>query len=222
ARATKALEGTQTYLTAVDQDFKQVLNTRVPWGTPLAPATEVDSARKAIERGAPTVSDVFFGAVAQDRVFNVTLPIISGEFDIKALVLQRSASSLRSIFVDTLPPSGWTYAILDGAGQDVTGDAPGSLDLLGQICAADTPSLHEMKIDDVQFSAAAQKLGPWGWRACVWTSSDQTEASISQRWRNFTVLTLVIVAITILAGAAMGRMLAGAIRRAATVGRALD
>jgi two-component sensor histidine kinase len=79
-----------------------------------------------------------------------------------------------------------------------------------------------MKVDDIQFSAATQKLDPWGWRACVWTSSDQTEASISQRWRNFTILTLGIVAITMLAGAAMGRMLARAIRRAATVGRALD
>jgi two-component sensor histidine kinase len=77
-------------------------------------------------------------------------------------------------------------------------------------------------VDHIQFSAAAQKLDQWGWRACVWTSSDQTEASISQRWRSFTILTLVIVAITILAGAAMGRLLANAIRRAATVGRALD
>jgi len=224
ARATKALEGTETYLAALDQDFKEVLNTRVPWGTPLTTATDIDSARKAIERGVPMVSNVFFRAVGQDRVFSVTLPIISGEFDIKALVLQRSANSLRSVFVDSLPPPGWTYAILDGSGQIVTGDAPGPgpPEVISQLCAADTPSLHEAKVDSIQFAAAAQKLDQWGWRACVWTSSDQTEASISQRWRSFTILTLVIVSITILAGAAMGRLLAGAIRRAATVGRALD
>jgi two-component sensor histidine kinase len=224
ARASKALEGTETYFAALNQDFEQVLNTRVPWGKPLETASDIDSARKAVEGGLPTVSNVFFGQAAQDSVFNVTLPIISGEFDIRALVLQRSTNSLRPIFVNSLPPPGWTYAILDGAGQIVAGDAPGpgSLDLLGQLCAADTASLHEIKVGEIQFSAAAQKLDPWGWRACVWTSSDQTEASISQRWRNFTVLTLVIVAITILAGAAMGQMLASAIRRAATVGRALD
>jgi two-component sensor histidine kinase len=79
-----------------------------------------------------------------------------------------------------------------------------------------------LKVDGASLTSASQKLEPWGWRACVWTASNQTDASISERWRNFTIITLAIVGITILAGAALGQMLAGAIRRAATVGRALD
>ena len=67
-----------------------------------------------------------------------------------------------------------------------------------------------------------RRLDPWGWRACVWTSSDHIEASSSERWRSFTILTLVVVSVAILLGAALGRTLAAAIRRAAAVGRALD
>ena len=36
ARATEALGGTDTFLIAADAENRQILNTRVPWGTPLA------------------------------------------------------------------------------------------------------------------------------------------------------------------------------------------
>jgi len=123
-----------------------------------------------------------------------------------------------------MPAAGWSYAVLDRKGKLASGRAPavGPPDLLSQICAGNSPGLHEQKADGVNFSAASRTLDQWGWRACVWTSSDQTEASISQRWRNFTLLTFVIVGVTILAGAALGRVLTSAIRRAAVVGRALD
>ncbi len=170
------------------------------------------------------MSDVFFGQVAQKDVFNVVMPIISGELRMKALILTRNIDTLGSIFEGRLPPQGWTYAILDSKGMRVTGEEPQAAgpQFLSQLCSKDGPEINEMRSGAVRFSAASEKLEPWGWRACVWTSSNQTDASISQRWRNFTILTLSVVAIAIIAGAALGQMLAGAIRRAATVGRALD
>ncbi|HVY90254.1 MAG TPA: sensor histidine kinase [Hyphomonadaceae bacterium] len=223
-RATKALAGTDTYLLAVDGEHHMLLNTRVPYGTPLPDIPAGADIDGAISRGAPTVSNIFFGNIAKREVFNVTMPLISGEFRAKALILTRNAESLRGIFKDKLPPPGWTYAILDGVGAHVIGDVPpsGPPDLLKQLCSDDKIGLHEQHVGDVLYSAASKKMDVWGWRACVWTSSLQADASISQRWRIFTLLTIIVVSLTILAGAALGRMLAGAIRRAATVGRALD
>jgi len=223
ARASEALKGTDMYLIAVDAQNRQILNTRVPWGTPLGATSDPKAIEEAIATGRPVVSDMFFGGVAQKDVFNVVMPVMSSEPKVKALILTRDADKLGSIFQERLPPPGWTYAILDRAGKRLAGDAPdASDDVLRQLCAVGAPVLHELKIGGANLAAASQKLEPWGWTACVWTASNQTDASISQRWRNFTILTLVIVSITILAGAALGRMLAGAIRRAATVGRALD
>lgn len=223
ARASEALKGTDMYLVAVDSQNQQILNTRVPWGTPLGATSDPKPVEEAIAKSQPVVSDLFFGNVAQREVFNVVMPIISGEPRVRALILTRDADKLGSVFGERLPPPGWTYAILDRTGKKVAGDAPaGGAEALSQLCASEGPGLHVFKVDGASLTAANEKLEPWGWRACVWTASEQADASISQRWRNFTLITLAIVSITILAGAALGQMLAGAIRRAATVGRALD
>jgi two-component sensor histidine kinase len=223
ARASEALKGTDTYLVAVDSQNMQILNTRVPWGAPLGPTSDPATVDAAVARGQPAVSNVFFGRTAQREVFNVVLPVISGEFRVKALILTRDVAKFPMIFQETAP-AGWNYAILDGASKRVAGDAPqiGPPDLLVRLCEADTAELRDMTVDGVRFSAAAERLDPWGWSACVWTSSDRTEAAISERWRAFIVVAVVLVAVSILLGAALGQMLAGAIRSAAAVGKALD
>jgi two-component sensor histidine kinase len=223
-RATSALQGTDTYLVAVDAQNHQILNTRVPWGVQLGQASDPASIAEAIAKGQPSVSNRVFSEVARKDVFNVNMPILSGASRVRALILSRDADRLSSIFKDSPPPPGWAYAILDGASNLVSGNAPplGPTDLLDQLCSADSPGLHLKKVNGVEFAAESERLQPWGWRACVWTSSDQTEATISQRWRSFTLITLAIVATTIIAGIVLGRVLSSAIRRAATVGRALD
>jgi two-component sensor histidine kinase len=223
ARATTALAGTDTYLVAVDAQNQQILNTRVPWGTPLGQTSDPPSVAAAIAKGQPTLSNRVFSDVAQKDVFNVTMPIL-GESRVRALVLTRDADRLSAIFNDSPPPPGWAYAILDGASKLVSGNAPplGPPTLLNELCSSETPRLHEEKVSGVEFAAEGQRLDPWGWRACVWTSSDQTEATISQRWRNFTLISVAIVAATLLAGIILGRVLTSGIRRAAAVGKALD
>ncbi|MBI1360349.1 MAG: hypothetical protein GC155_08705 [Alphaproteobacteria bacterium] len=224
ARATEALAGTDTYLLAFDADINQVLNTRVPYGTPLPTAGDPESVRHAIETGNLAVSNVYMGHVAKEPVFSLTMPIISNEARVRAIMLTRNAATLGQIFKDDLPPQGWRYAILDGAGAFVVGDRPPgvSADLITRLCSSDGPGLHQITRGKLRYSAATETLPQWGWRACVWTSSDQAGARLSQRWRAFMIVVLVVVSVTVLAGIALGQMLAGAIRRAATVGRALD
>lgn len=224
AKASGALQGTKSYLAVVDNSMRLLMTTRVPYGTPLGAVGSPDAIREALSKGEPVVSDVQFGQIAQAEAFGVIMPIISDEAPAKALVLGRNADSLDPIFQASPPPPGWSYAVLDRTGKLASGKAPaiGPPDLLSRICADERPGLHEEKVDKINFSAASEKLAAWGWRTCVWTSSDQTEASITQRWRNFTLLTLVIVSLTILAGAALGQLLTTAIRRAAHVSRALD
>jgi two-component sensor histidine kinase len=223
ARATEALAGTDTFLLAIDGSNNQILNTRLPWGSPLPPIASAAAVMEAIERGEPTASNVYIGNVAKQPVFSVTMPIISNESRVKALMLTRNAATLARIFKDDLPPPGWRYAVLDRLGAVVAGDAPPvAAASLAQLCASDATELHQVTNARARYSAAAKTLNPWGWRACVWTSSDQVDTEVVRRWRIFMLITLTIVAVTVLAGSILGQMLAQAIRRAATVGRALD
>jgi two-component sensor histidine kinase len=223
ARATEALAGTDTYLLAIDNTYNQILNTRVAFGSPLPPIASPASVMEAVERGEPTASNVYVGNVAKQPVFSVTMPIISNESRVRALMLTRNAATLAHIFKDDLPPPGWRYVVLDRMGAVVVGDAPPvKANLRTQLCANDAAGLHQVNDDRVRYSAATQTLNPWGWRACVWTSSNEVSRQFSGRWRTFMLVTLTIIAATVLAGSILGRMLAQAIRRAATVGRALD
>jgi two-component sensor histidine kinase len=223
AKATEALAGADMFLVAVDANYHQILNTRLPWGTPLDTLSNSEGVARALATGRPALSNVFNGRLAQEPVFNITMPVISGEGKARALILSRTTKSLNTIFRDSQPPPGWTYSILDAAGGLAAGSAPeGAPELVSRLCINEQPGLQDTVVGDISYSAASEKLEFWDWRACVWTSSAQTDGQISQRWRSFTILTLVVVAVTVLAGAALGRMLAGAIRKAATVGRALD
>jgi two-component sensor histidine kinase len=223
ARATEALAGTDTYLLAIDGDFRQILNTRLPWGAPLPEIGSRPTIEDAIESGQPTVSNVYIDNVAKQPAFSVTMPIISGESPVRALMLTRNAKTLARTFKDDLPPPGWSYTILDRMNAVVVGEAPPAAgDLLIQLCASDAAGLHQATSGRTKYSAASQVLKPWGWRACVWTTSDRANAQVLDRWRAFMLITLTIVAVTVLAGSVLGQMLAQAIRRAATVGRALD
>lgn len=224
ARATAALQPSGAYLIAVDENAVQILNTRVPWGTPLQPLSNPEPVREALATGQPVVSDVFVGSLAKAEVFNLTLPILSGQARAKALNLSRSTASLAPIFRENLPPPGWAYVVLDRQGKLVSGTAPADApeSVLAQLCGAGTDGLREQPVNGVTFSATSETVDPWGWRACVWTSSGEFDAGTAQRWRNFTILTIVVVLVAILSGAALGQMLAGAIRRAVAVGRALD
>jgi two-component sensor histidine kinase len=224
ARASQALEGTDTFLIAIDHQNNQIFNTRVPWGTPLGAVSDSVSVATATTTGRPAVSNKVFSQVAGKDVFNVVIPVLSGESQLKALILTRDADKLPSIFQDRLPPLGWSYAVLDGAANLVAGRSPtvGPPDLLDRLCRTDTPGLHQIEVGKVRLAAAAERLEEWGWRACAWTSSDQAQASISARWQMFTIVALVVVAVSLLLGALLGRTLTSAIRRAAMVGRALD
>ncbi|MEP7209660.1 MAG: sensor histidine kinase [Alphaproteobacteria bacterium] len=223
ARATQALAGSDTFLLAIDGANNQILNTRVPWGTPLPSVGSPATVMEAIRNGEPTASNVYTGNVAKQPVFSVTMPIISNESRVKVLMLTRNAATLARVFKDDLPPPGWRYVILDRVGAIVVGDAPPvTAAQLTQLCTNDAVGLHQASSGRAKYSAASETLKPWGWRACVLTSSNQVDAQYSTRWRAFLLITLTIVAVTVLAGSILGQMLAQAIRRAATVGRALD
>lgn len=223
ARASDALRDSDTYLIAVDSKMQQILNTRVPWGTQLPITSDPNAIRNAIYLGQPAVSDVFFGRTAQKNVFNVIMPLISGERRVAALILTRNVETLPTIFKESLPPLGWSYAVFDSKYQLAAGKAPqGATEAFLDLCKPSAAGLRERVANGIQFSAASSVVQPWGWTTCVWTSSQEADSNATQRWRNFTILATIVVVVMVLSGVALGQMLTRAIRRAATVGRVLD
>jgi PAS domain S-box-containing protein len=80
-----------------DRSGQQLMNTRVPWGTPL-PRGSVDGDDEVIASKKPYVSNVFVGLVAQRPIYFITVPILAdgdvAYFFHLSLELQRLADIL--------------------------------------------------------------------------------------------------------------------------------
>src|SRR5215831_4903700 len=94
-----------------DRSGQQLLNTRVPWGTPL-PVEAVPGDAEVIATKKPFISGVFVGAVARRPIYTMTVPVI--EDDQVAYFLQLSLELQRLLDVlnaNILPDR--TAAIVD-------------------------------------------------------------------------------------------------------------
>src|SRR5215217_7061369 len=105
-RAAVALAGSGAYLLALDSNFAQLLNTRVPYGDALGRTSDPRSAAEALERGTATVSGLFFGQTAQQWVFNVLLPVPDNR-QAALLVLTQNATNLALSLQSRQLPDGW-------------------------------------------------------------------------------------------------------------------
>src|SRR5690606_218255 len=110
--ARTALSGTGAYFIVADEDFQQLINTRVVYGIPLGRVSELDSARRAFETPDAVVSDVFFDQTAQDYVFNVVRQR-PGIAPPQLAILTQNASSLANALLTRELPAGWHVALVD-------------------------------------------------------------------------------------------------------------
>jgi two-component system, sensor histidine kinase len=82
-----------------DRSGQQLLNTRVPWGTPL-PVEAVPGDAEVIATKKPFISGVFIGAVARRPIYTITVPVIEQDqvayFLQLSLELQRLADVLNA------------------------------------------------------------------------------------------------------------------------------
>lgn len=178
-QATKALEGTDVYFLVIDQTMQQLLNTRVPYGTPLNTASERVSSGLALARNERMVSDLFFGRTAQQWVFNVYQPLQLANGRRVLLTLTKNAESLRrAVNPDILSP-GWNAAVLDTEGTVIVStdeqQATGKPFFLRVV-----PSLRlgvsTMRQGGVNYQVVTEFSSLAGWRMIAWAKSSDVQA----------------------------------------------
>jgi hypothetical protein len=113
-QAKEALRSRPWNVALIGANRRQIVNTRVPWGTPLpASVGEPDVLRVAKETQQPYVSDLFFGSVAQRPIFTVSVPVRKGEAIPYALVMSLEPDRLVEILKGESLPPGWRAAVSD-------------------------------------------------------------------------------------------------------------
>lgn len=112
-RAIQALAGTSAYLTVLDAQFNELMNTSEPYGKTLGKASNAEAARKALSSGWPVVSDLFYDGSLNQWSFNVSLPLKTRAGKAAVLVLTGRAAEFDQTLSSKQIPKGWSAALVD-------------------------------------------------------------------------------------------------------------
>lgn len=224
AQATKALEGTDVNFIVIDQTMRQLLNTRVPYGTPLGPASETKSAGLSMARDERMVSNLFFGKTAQQWVFNVYLPLRLKNGQHVLLTLTKNADALhRAINPDILSP-GWNAAVLDTDGTVIVSSdenqktgAPFFLKVV--------PSLRlgvsTMRQDGTNYQVVTEFSSLAGWRMIAWAKSSDVQAPAVSSFLWLTIGGSIFAGLAAISAFGIARVLSRDVRLLASDARRL-
>jgi len=115
-RARIALQDTGSHVVVLDEDLNQIVNTRVPFGTPLGRTSDPALVRFAEEQQTPLVSDGFYGRVAERWVFDVILPPSVSLRPNRYLIMTQDAQNLSGVLSEQNLRGGWNVSLVDRNG----------------------------------------------------------------------------------------------------------
>ena len=108
-----ALLGADLWLLLVEPNGRQILNTLVPFGTPLPDAMDKDVLRRVIQTRKLAVGNLNVGAVSRRPVLNIAVPILDGDTLSHIVMLAFTPDLIHRIMKDQALPQGWIGGLSD-------------------------------------------------------------------------------------------------------------
>jgi two-component sensor histidine kinase len=224
-RAVSALAGTDRHLIVLDAEFRQLLNTRVPFGTALGKTSDIATAAEVLRTGEQAISDVFQGSVSGTAVFNVLRPVTLSDGSRRVVILTRDAGSLAELFGPALRNTGWSFAVVDGAGQVVTavtdpGEASAAVPAACRY--AEGTGLAAVAPDTDARHVARRQVEGTAWSACAWAAVERLEGRLDGSWTALLTAIVAWLCAALLAAVLLSASISRAIANTARVGEALE
>lgn len=116
ARTRSALFSGPWHMIVVDKNGQQLLNTRVPFGTPLGATSNMAVFEQALKAEKPVVSNAFFGKTSGKWVFNVIKAVdLAPPLGRGAVILTQNADEFAADLEGVGLPSGWQTVLVDSS-----------------------------------------------------------------------------------------------------------
>ncbi len=199
ARATQALQGTSTYLLATDDEFNQILNTRMPFGTKLPKTADPVTAALALETGRPAISNLFMGAASRRHVFSVWLPVQTTE-SVALLGLAQNSDDLAPALQSRQLPEGWHAALIDLNNAVMASTLDAGLEVAETLpLRQDQSNLPDERFSREVYDGEDVVSVLWrspltGWRIVAWASAANVQKPLADSLQQLAIWALVIAA----------------------------
>ncbi len=230
-QAQEALRSRPWHVVLIDQSRRQLVNTRLPWGTalPVSAETEPDLPRIARETKQPYVSDLFVDAVGKRPMFSVSVPVQIGKSIPYALAMSLEPERLVEIITGESLPAGWLAAIADRQNINMARSRL-AREFLGRPIPEESQRQYEGRTEGVirttdfegQPSLQAFHYSRLtGWRMAAWAPLSLVEGQLRQAWALFFWSGVALLSLSVLLALGVGRLMARPIGELMRAGAAL-
>jgi signal transduction histidine kinase/CheY-like chemotaxis protein len=109
-----------SWITLLDTDGRQIINTRVPFGTPLQAAPYAQQLLSPLKVHNPVVSDLLIGSDNTEPVVGIAMSVPTGSEKYFVFTQMFHASHFDRAFAQSGIPSNWIIGIFDRNGRTIT------------------------------------------------------------------------------------------------------
>jgi PAS domain S-box-containing protein len=212
----------------LDRDMRQLINTWVPFGTPMPKAIVREPAERALATGEPQVTGLLMGPMSHQLLFSIIVPVqIDGE-NRYALVRSPNRRFVTGLLKAHELPPGWQAAVADAAHRIIARSGAEEDGLIGtelpepQQHRAGPGGIFEFVDPEGRPSLEAYALSNLtGWETVVWEPKALLEAPVRRLW--WTIALTAVLAFTLVVGLALwlGRIIARSVGHTADAAIAL-
>jgi PAS domain S-box-containing protein len=212
-----------------DRNAQQILNTSVPFGTPMPEAAIRGQVERAFATGTAQVTSLFEGPVAREILYSIIMPVkVDGVFRY-ALARSPSQHALARVVASNQLVAGRSEAVIDAAhrviaqsGVEEPRAVVGSLLPPSQWPRAGPGGVLEFT--DAQGRPSLQAYAHsalTGWSTAVWATKDVLGAPLRTLWRTLGWMALLAFSLVVALALWVGRIIARSVGQAARVAVAL-
>ncbi len=211
----------------IDREMQQLINTWVPFGTPMEKAAVPEPTQLALATGKPQVTGLFTGPVTHQLMFGIVVPVeIEGERRY-ALVRSPNQHALAGpVAANELPP-GWHAVVSDPAHHIIAGSHQEEAFIgkelpLAQWHRADSGGVFEFIDAEGRPSLEAYAQSELtGWETAVWEPKALLEAPFRALWWTLGWIALTAFALVVALALWLGRIISRSVGQAARAAIAL-
>jgi PAS domain S-box-containing protein len=220
AEASLALDQSGNIM-LIDRNMQQLVNTWVPFGTPMEKAAVAEPTERALATGKPQVTGLFMGLVVKEFMFGIIVPVqIDGESRY-ALVRSPDQHTLERLVAANELPAGW-HAVVSDAAHHIMAQSEQEHAFIGQELPpsqwhrAGPDGVFEFVDSKGRSSLEAYAWSEFtGWEIAVWEPTALLEAPVRALWWTIGLTALLASGLVVALASWLGRIIGRSVGHAA-------
>jgi two-component sensor histidine kinase len=203
AEAFTALYHGEAGLVLADHEGRQLINTRVPAGSPIPPRRNLKVNGEAFRSGKPLFSRLFRGSVTRTPIITVEVPVLREGRVVYVLSFNPPMSLFQRIIERQRPTADWTLSIFDQDGvsfarvpnPDQSIGQKASPTLYAELFKSDEAKINTVSLEGLPLLTAFTRSNLTGWTVAAGVHTGTLTAPLYRTLAATTGIGLVLLAI---------------------------